>query len=233
MLRKSSQVLRSLYSLSSNMSFQKTKMQSALDQVWDDTSQQWPRSLGNDHKQEWVTSMAARIRHACRHLAGGMKRKPMPRWVVSVLGDEVANNVCKRPAEGQEVDEHFDVDNGEDLGEECGESEELQEDWSVEPDETPAAASHSAPGDPDDVQHASTPLAPRVLKAKAGLVNVASYASAQFFSYIFRNLQMGTKLPAHPEPVLGFVARPVSPQPWLGYGISPGSGLGGHRSGKF
>jgi len=89
-LMKMRALFRELHGLCNNFSFQATKVKSAMLEVWTQQRSAWPVKLSDEHCDEWVTSMSARLRTALAHLARALQkrcRSTSPRWHQQLLAD--------------------------------------------------------------------------------------------------------------------------------------------------
>jgi hypothetical protein len=127
LLVRTPELWRALHALQSNLSFQPRKLKQAVEIVWEETRPTWPQNLSDDHRAEWVESVARRLRTALRHLAhtlaNGRHRGNTPRWLDRLLGGSTSS-------EGQEEEEEQDEEGEADEGEEEEEEEEDEEDES-------------------------------------------------------------------------------------------------------
>ena len=93
-------VFQDLKKLSSNVSFQMTKMREAMSLAFDRTREKWPTPLAECHKAEWSASMEERVRIACTHVGKALRSKTPPKWLQELL-DGAEPGVKKRPSEAQ------------------------------------------------------------------------------------------------------------------------------------
>jgi hypothetical protein len=77
-------MVRSLTALSPNLSFTKKTMTAAFQQLGEEAK--FPALNTNALLDDWVTTMTARVRLACRHVAKARAHRPPPAWLQHIDG---------------------------------------------------------------------------------------------------------------------------------------------------
>ena len=67
-----------------SLSFAKSTMEGVCKQIFADLNGTWRPKVKDKDEQLWVTSMASRLRSACRDFAKASKRSTPPRWLAQM-----------------------------------------------------------------------------------------------------------------------------------------------------
>jgi hypothetical protein len=151
-LTKHAVFIRDLIVAQKNLSFTQIGMAAAVAQV--QNSNGWTSSFKDDGEAtHHATTVAKRIRAACRHVSQAMSKKTPPKWVFKLGFAEVQNDV--------EETEKAEEDGEEEEAEEDGEEDEEEEQEGEEDEDEEDVEAHDQEGEKVNVATTKTKAVPR------------------------------------------------------------------------
>ena len=138
-------MFKELSNLHPTLVFQKLKMQSALDSIFDELNDSWPSPIKTTNKKEYIVSMTSRIRVACMHVGKTLRKTVKPGWACKLFGEPHQAKVTGTG--GEDDDESEEEEESEEDNEEEGEEEEEGE---GEEDEDAGEEEENGEGDEEE-----------------------------------------------------------------------------------